>query len=524
MDRVTKRSRAWALGSILLLGVGPARGQDEAKETSASLHWVRDGQPLAERGPRLAMTPPPVEGTDEEGYAVLLVAPASSKLPATLTITSFRAGASPSADAGPSAGRRAAIEVVERALQPVACPPNIEKGRSCAQSAPLRVVIDETDRHHPLLEQRSILGELGGTLSVQAEGVARPFESSIEGDAPRMRAKLRVRLVRMLSKGPAPIGRDSEDAVRLAREEIDRANSVWGVCGVSFGAGADADVSVVDPPPPFLLSVGCEAPALAKHDATFRFAVDGRELSVAIPRGSNPRAAARLVKAALDKWGYRVTVSDNRASHAMTLGSSDVLVLRASGFPATLTAPKSGAVSSDPTLDACIGRVDLEDGLQHFTDTDAVAGTLEERTLVKAFDDGDPSTVEVLVVPSFGGDARIGESFIFLERGAIRNVVLEDRAGFRAQKASFTLAHELGHVLLDQPGHPDDFSGDTPTSLMDADAVDASAFGPRRLSPAECARARRQSGPDGLSPILQPWPLPQAIEEPGRRKGKLTPQ
>ena len=43
-------------------------------------------------------------------------------------------------------------------------------------------------------------------------------------------------------------------------------------------------------------------------------------------------------------------------------------------------------------------RVDLNDGLQHFGDTDSVAGTLEERALVKAVDDGDPRTIEVIVV------------------------------------------------------------------------------------------------------------------------------
>lgn len=510
MDRIA----ASLLGVLALVFVGPARGQDAAKP-QATLHWKKDAAPLPDgRGPRLAMTPPPVDGSDGEAYSVLIVSP-SSKLPALVTITSRHP------DAGGRAG--AAIEIVERELKAIACPAGSPESSTCGQSAPLRVVIDETDRHHPLLEKRSILGELGGTLSVQAEGLST-IETAIEGEAPRARAKLRVRLVRMLSKGPAPIGRDTDDAVRLAREEVERANTVWGVCGISFGPGADADVAVVDPPPPFLLAVGCDAPAVARQDATFRFAVDGREVSVAIPRGTNPRSAARLVKASLDKLGYRVTVSDNRASHATTLGSSDVLVARASGFPAMLTPPKSGTLSSDPALDACIGRVDLEDGLQHFTDTDAVAGTLEERTLVKAFDDGDPATVEVLVVPSFGGDARIGESFIFLERGAIRNVVLEDRAGFRAQKASFTLAHELGHVLLDQPGHPDDFAGDTPTSLMDADAVDASAFGPRRISPAECARARRQSGPDGLSPILQLWPVKASAKEAGRRKAKVAPQ
>jgi hypothetical protein len=84
-------------------------------------------------------------------------------------------------------------------------------------------------------------------------------------------------------------------------------------------------------------------------------------------------------------------------------------------------------------------------------------------------------------------------------------VVLEDRGGFRADRASFTLAHEVGHVLLDQPGHPDDYGTDTPTRLMDADAANPTAFGPRRLALEECDRALRQSGPGAPSGILRPW-------------------
>jgi hypothetical protein len=57
--------------------------------------------------------------------------------------------------------------------------------------------------------------------------------------------------------------------------------------------------------------------------------------------------------------------------------------------------------STDPTLPLCSAEVDLQDGLSHFGDGDAFAGTLEERALLRALDDGDPGSIEVLVVPSF---------------------------------------------------------------------------------------------------------------------------
>jgi hypothetical protein len=89
----------------------------------------------------------------------------------------------------------------------------------------------------------------------------------------------------------------------------------------------------------------------------------------------------------------------------------------------------------------------------------------------------------------------------------MRNVVIIDRAGVRARRTSLTLAHELGHVILDEPGHPDDYGVDTPTLLMDSDASDSSPFGPRRITLDECGRAIRQSGPGARLPLLTAWPL-----------------
>lgn len=190
------------------------------------------------------------------------------------------------------------------------------------------------------------------------------------------------------------------------------------------------------------------------------------------------------------------------------MASADLVVRGANGALAVVTpmvASADGAVaplSTDPTLDICIGSVDLSDGLQHFGDVDAAVGTLEERTLVRSLADKDSRTVDVLVVPGFARGGRIGESFIGADRGSLGHVVLLDRAALQPARASLTLAHELGHVLLDDPGHPDDFGADTPTALMDADASDVSAFGPRRLSARECLRARTQSGPRASVPLL----------------------
>jgi hypothetical protein len=326
------------------------------------------------------------------------------------------------------------------------------------------------------------------------------------GAIERLRARLRVILVRLSPHGPPPVGGDDAGAIAVAQAEVGRANALWGACGVSFGPLSELDVAVVDPPRPHLLALGCDH-GLPASGGTLRVRVDGRDIKVALTAGMKPRAAAEVAAAAVGAAGFTVRVSDNPPISAGAFGSADVLVRRRDGTLASIEAPATGPVSTDPTLRACIGRVDLEDGLQHFGDVDAIAGTVEERALIKAFDDGDPSSIEVFVVPSFGGGGRIGESFISADGGTIRNVLIEDRAGIRADRASFALAHELGHILLDDPGHPDDFGVDTPTRLMDADAANASIYGPRRLLVGECARAVRQSGPGAPVPLLRPWPL-----------------
>lgn len=501
---VSTLARAAALFALAWADAAPA--EDELPGVALQLVSAT-GQPASRLS--IGRTPPPAGELDPDAFSVVVSAGRADLLPAKVNVTSLRAPES-------SPTRVALESFPELPLSAAPCPAGME-GLACAKSAPLRLVFDDVDRHHPQLERRSMLAELGGAVVVSAGGVERTLR--VESDFGRHRARVRVRLVRIVPRGAPPIGKDDADAVRIAREELERASGVWSVCGISFGPADKADVAVVDPPPPFLLSLGCDAPAIAAG-GSIRFVADGRELEVPIPTGTTPRGAARRVQAALEKLGLRVRTSDNRAPQSSSIGSTDVLVTRRDGLLAALGPPAKGPLSTDPALDACIGRVSLEDGLQHFTDSDAVAGTLEERTLVKSMDDGDPETIDVLVLPSFGGDSRIGESFIFLEHGAIRNVVLEDRAGFRAQRASFTLAHELGHVLLDQPGHPDDFGADTPTSLMDADAVSPTAFGPRRLSAAECERAYAQSGPDSLSAVLRPWPLsPLAPVKKGKAKG-----
>ncbi|WP_437994808.1 hypothetical protein WMF26_25460 [Sorangium sp. So ce185] len=442
----------------------------------------------------LQRTPPdrlgddPFGNLDDPDAIRLLVIGAADDLPLTVDVHS----------AAPSG--RAIDRLPSVPLGHVACPPDVPAGLVCGSTRPLRIVADDIDRNHPMIADRSVKGEVGGALVValpdgpklQMIRIAGPRSSPL-GPLGRTRARLRILMVRPRAGGPPPMGGDDSGALAIARAEVERANALWGACGVSFGPPEELDISFVDPPRPHLLAIGCDH-GLPASGGAIRVRVDGHEVTASIRPRMRPDAAARAVAAAIGAAGFSVRLSDNPAIGAGAFGTTDVLVRRPGGAPAAIEPPASGALSTDPTLTACIGAVELEDGLQHFSDTDAIAGTVEERALIKAFDDGDPATIDVVMVPSFAGGGRIGESFIFADGGAIRNTIIEDRAGLRADRASFALSHELGHVLLDEPGHPDDFGVDTPTRLMDADAANSSAYGPRRLTVDECARAIRQSG------------------------------
>jgi len=393
----------------------------------------------------------------------------------------------------------------------------------CWASAPLRAVMDDVDRNHPLVAGRSIKAEVGGALVFRSAGrkaqmirVLGPRDSPV-GPIGRLRATLRPFVVRVTPGGMPAIGGSEGGAIESIRAELGAASAIWGQCGLTFGDTRNLEVRVVDPPPSHLIAIGDDLGLLASG-GEIRLRAEGKSISVPTSPGEGADMVAEHLSRAAERAGLAAVVSPNARIGPALAESVDVSLRRKDGTLVAVDAMAGLPLSTDPTLSVRIGSVDMSDGLQHFTDVDAMAGTLEERTLLKAIDDGDPATIEVVVVPLFAGGGRIGESFIGSDLSSVRNIVLLDRAGIRARKSSLTLAHELGHVFLDLPGHPDDYGIDTPTSLMDSDAADASPYGPRRLTLEECARAVRQAGPKARVPLLVDWPvgpIPAAADRSG---------
>jgi len=395
--------------------------------------------------------------------------------------------------------------IVSLQARPVDCPEGVSRESACRETDALRLVSDVLDRSHPAASARSLRAELGGKLRIsvgQQQRVELLVGAPRElGPTPgRFRARLRVSILRAHRGGQPALGGTDTEAKRIAQSELAGAAALWAACGIDLGADT-ALVRVVDPPSSALVNLGCDTGRPASG-GRISLQLGARRVEVATHAGESPISVALRLSEKLATVGRAPAVFENQRALAAAMSSAELL----------LPAPSASlrGDSTDPTLPLCIGRVDLDDGLTHFGDNDAFSGTLEERALLRAIDDGDPSTIEVIIVPAFERGERIGESFIVSPGSSLSNAVIVDRTAIAAGARSFALAHELGHVFLAMPGHPDDFGIDQSWSLMDSDVADATIFGPRRLSLADCRRAITQTGPGSVSPVLEAWPLGKA--------------
>ncbi|MGE0327522.1 MAG: ImmA/IrrE family metallo-endopeptidase [Polyangiaceae bacterium] len=414
-------------------------------------------------------------------------------------------------------------------LSGVACP-TMDGDTECGVSQALRLVTTSVDRAHPEAGL-ALRVELGGhvelDLSEHRAPRTAPAELHVIGPAPATaparlgEVRLRVHVLRQGSAGSPAIGGSDEGAKRVMQRELRDSAALWSQCGLEFKLER---LEVVDPPVTSMLSVGCEQGAQSSGGG-LELNVGTKTLKLRWPAGLGPRQVAEKIRGAIIRLGFDVELSDNGSTGYTNLPTLDLEVRERRGSklgaPVGLFALEEGSekrpISDDATLPLCLGEVSLRDGLDHFNDFNASSGTVEERSLIKALQDDDPGTIELFVVPSFVNSGRIGESFIYTAGASVRNVLIVDRAGIRAGSRSFVLAHELGHVLLDMPGHPDDFGVDDPGRLMDSDASESSVFGPRRLSLDDCRRVWSQSGSSAPLPLITEVPtgLPkQLVVEP----------
>jgi hypothetical protein len=333
--------------------------------------------------------------------------------------------------------------------------------------------------------------------------VGRPGNE--DGPTAVRRGRWVIHFVRLAPGGPPAVGVEEGEARRIAADQIRAANEVYASCNITFGDPGDTPVFFPDPPGPTLLAVA-DGDGLTSAGGRIRFAVNGTPIGpIVVGRDWAPHRTAAALALAVEAAGFRAEASENaKLAHAAGR-SADVLIRDARGNPVRIEPLRGEPITTDRRQTLTIGAVDLTDDLTPFDNSTAAAGTLEERTLIKTLWDGDPTTIDLFVINRFASGARQGEAFIENSRGMVRNAFLLDRTGIRQTRQAWTQAHEAGHVLLDDPYHPDNFGPDRPWMLMDADASWGAVGGPKRLTEEECDRIRRESGIDAVPALLRRW-------------------
>jgi hypothetical protein len=397
------------------------------------------------------------------------------------------------------------------------------------RSGYVRLVGDEVDQRAPGVEAQTLRVALRDRVRVGyrragAAGeattdvrVGRPGREDGPMAARLVRAHVLVLRNRAEASGGVPlVGGSEAAALDIGRRQVAIANEVYAQCGVTWGDPAGEVARVVDPPTPTMIAFGDDHGARAAGGQV-RLRVNGVALPPLVTRaGWRPIDTAMAMGALLRARGYTARVTSNPRTTYGAEPSADVLVLDRAGRWTTLSAPPGGVLSTDRRQGAAIAAVDFSDGVDEFNNQNSTSGTLEERALIKPLIDDDATTMEMIVINRFSRGTRIGEAFVRGDGGSIGNGFLIDRAGIAAEREAWTQSHEAGHILLDQPWHPDNMGPDRPWLLMDADASLGTVAGPKRISTEECARLRSRNGPDAAAPLLQRYDLGAASPDASR--------
>ena len=301
--------------------------------------------------------------------------------------------------------------------------------------------------------------------------------------------ELRVSVLRAGAGGPPIVGGDPSGAREVMRHQLTVFNDVFAPCGISAGTVDEVEVAVVDPPGACLLSVGGRA-GLPSTGGEVRLTVDGeRHGPFRVGVGYSPVETARVLARKLEEAGFVAQLSVNARVSNAALATSDIVVRRQDGSLAELGLWVDEPLTTDRAQPLSIGEVQLDDGLEPYGPNDLAAGTVEERTLVKALSEGDPRVIEIFVVSRFTGLRKQGESFVGSNRSALRNAAIVDWRALGRARQAYTLAHEVGHVLLDDLEHPDSRGDHRPFLLMHSRASSAIG-GPMRITPKQCEQMR----------------------------------
>ncbi len=369
----------------------------------------------------------------------------------------------------------------------------------CAASPTVRLVPEAVETPDAGPGELGLEARLGGrvAIAVGPEEIASVPVCVPELEACGYEVALRPLLVRAWRGGPTVFKGAPEGEEAAFQERVVKTMRPWESCGIRALVGP---VRVVDPPRDQLVSFGLPFGLPSDGREALEVRVGKRAHIVTVPPKLDPRAAAEFVRGELEALHVAAwTVARPWLPHEER-PAGELRIPSVGARDVRVTVRAKGRLAIEVT------RVELRDGLEHFDDARSSTGSQEERALLLPLVDGEDATVEVVAVPFFGDGRRVGESFVAVDDPALVNAMIVDRGGLAASRTSHVLAHELGHILLRSGDHPDEGSRDTPRLLMDSDASDASRFGPRLLTAAECVRARTQGASDPHR-VLVPFAL-----------------
>src|SRR5690606_3230227 len=133
---------------------------------------------------------------------------------------------------------------------------------------------------------------------------------------------------------------------------------------IDFGDPQEAEVRVVDPPPPALLSVADMDGLPAVGGGHMIFRANGQRVGPVTTRaGAPPERTAVALARALRAAGFRPEVTVNPRVELGAGSSADIVVRDRHGALVTLSQAPGAPLSSDPQQTLSIGGVDLSDGV-----------------------------------------------------------------------------------------------------------------------------------------------------------------
>ncbi len=365
----------------------------------------------------------------------------------------------------------------------------------------LVLVAGVEDQSSPWLKDRALRAELGDLIQARVRiggsktgtwimPVARPAHE--KGPLAKKSLKLNTIVLRAFSKGPPIVGGDIDGARAVIEHQVNVLDEVFAQCAIKVGFEENCTVTVADPPGPCLLAVG-QRFGLLSGGGHVRLKVNGKILGPwKIGAGYTPLQTARLLTHHLEDAGFSVQLSANGRLKKNAFGSADVLVRTPDGSLAEIEPWSDMPLTTDNSQSLSIGKVALADGIDSYDQNNTVSGTLEERTLIKALAKQDDGVVDVFIINRFSRPDKQGESFIRASGSSIKNAVLVDLKALGRARQSYTLSHEVGHVLLDDLNHPD-ARGNPETSLLMHSRSSSAMDGPKRLTQEECNRIRQVS-------------------------------